>query len=77
MKCDLWMNLVEPSEFLPNHSNLCSNLRGSLFLSEKEIRIDERISPSVASEDDRDHSEGNPFILFIEKDGHVIIFQFP
>jgi hypothetical protein len=30
-KCDLWINLVEyPSEFLTKHSNLCSQLRGSI-----------------------------------------------
>jgi hypothetical protein len=56
------MNVVEPIEFLPNHTHLCSNLRGCLFLGEKEIRIDERISPSVASEEDGERSEGNLFL---------------
>lgn len=58
VECDLWMNLVDPSECLPNHSDLCSHLRGRLFPDEREIRLDERNSPSVVSEDVEKSSEG-------------------
>ncbi|KAK4021124.1 leucine-rich repeat protein soc-2 [Daphnia magna] len=57
VECDLWMNLVDPSECLPNHSDLCSYLRGRLFPDEREIRLDERNSPSVVSEDVEKSSE--------------------
>ncbi|XP_057370302.1 leucine-rich repeat protein soc-2-like isoform X1 [Daphnia carinata] len=57
VECDLWMNLVDPLGCLPNHSDLCSCLRECLFPYEREIRLDERNSPSVASEDVERSSE--------------------
>lgn len=67
MECDLWMNLVDPSEFLPNHADVCSSLRGRLFPDEREIRLDERINPSVASDDLVRSSEGK---IYSRKNGH-------
>lgn len=50
-KCDLWMNFVDPEEFLPNHSKLCENLRRCLPACEGDSRLHEQDRPIMASED--------------------------
>ena len=51
VKCDLWMNMFDPEEFLPNHSQLCDRLRDCLLPVEKKHRLNERVCPSVVSDD--------------------------
>lgn len=68
VKCDLWMNFIDPVEVLPNHPKMCSDLRIGLTVHERNCRLESSVSPSVASDesDDEDWRSGKiPFSLDI------------